>query len=124
MDKCKESQCDARIIRKIDSYSIMEFKDKLSEELWQNLLDNTNTDVDSNFNSFLNRYLQIFYSCFPEIKVYERRSINQWITKSIINSCKKEMDLHLLTRSTNDDEKLKNYYLKYSYNFIKNNKSY
>jgi hypothetical protein len=91
----------------------MGFKDKLSEELWQNVFDNTNKDVDSIFNSFLNTYLQIFYSCFPKIKVYERNSTNQWITKGIINSCKRKKDLYLLTRSKNDDN-LRNYYLSYS----------
>jgi hypothetical protein len=68
----------------------MESKEKLSEELWQNIFDNTNKDVDSIFNSFLNTYLQIFYSCFPKIKAYERNTTNQWITKGIINSCKRK----------------------------------
>ena len=91
----------------------MEFKDKLSEELWQTIFDNTNKDANDIFNSFLNIYLQIFYSCFPKIKVYERESTNQWITKGIIISCKRKKELYLLMRS-NNDEKLRNYYLRYS----------
>jgi hypothetical protein len=70
-------------------------------------------DVDGILNSFLNTYLQIFYSCFPKIKVYERTLANQWITKVILNSCKRKKDLYLLTRS-NNEEKLGNYYLRYS----------
>jgi hypothetical protein len=53
-------------IRKIDFNSINEFKDKLSSEIWQNVFDNDNKDVDSIFNYFLNTYLQIFYSYFPQ----------------------------------------------------------
>jgi len=53
-------------IRKIDFNSINEIKDKLSSELWQNVFENVNNDVDTIFNSFLNTYLQILYSCFPK----------------------------------------------------------
>jgi hypothetical protein len=44
----------------------------------------------------------------------ESQSVSQWVTKATINCCKKKKDLQLLTGSTND-EKLKNYYLKYSH---------
>jgi hypothetical protein len=91
----------------------MEFKEKLSEELWQNIVDNTNKDVNNIFNFFLNIRLQIFYSCFPKMNVYERQPTNQRITKGIINSCKRKKELYLLVRSYND-EKFRNYYLKYS----------
>jgi hypothetical protein len=74
--------------------------------------------VDSIFNSFLNTYLQIFYSCFPKIKAYERNSTNHWITKGILNSCKRKKDLYLLTRS-NNHVNLRNYYLRYSKIFSK-----
>ena len=55
-----------KTIRKIDFNSINEFKDKLSSELWQNVFENVKNDVDTIFNSSLNIYLQIFYSCFPK----------------------------------------------------------
>jgi hypothetical protein len=60
----KKSNHRVGIIRKIDKYSIMEFKDKLSEELWQNIFDNNNKDVNNIFNSFLNINLQIFTHVF------------------------------------------------------------
>jgi hypothetical protein len=112
---CKKSNHEIKFIRNIDEYSIMELKSKLSEELWQDIFDNTNKDVNNIFNYFLNiyEYLQNFYSCFPKIKVFERQSTNQWITKGIIHSCKRKKDLCLLVRS-NNDEKLRNYYSKYS----------
>jgi hypothetical protein len=96
----------------------MEFKSKLSEELWQDIFDNTIKDVNNNINSFLNIYLQNFYSCFPKIKVYEKQSTNQWITKGIIHSCKRKKDLYLLVRS-NNDENLRNYYSKCSKSLAK-----
>jgi hypothetical protein len=110
---CKRVNNKTKIIRKINSYSVMEFKDKLSGESWQNVFENTNRDVDSIFNSFLNTYLQIFNSCFPKTKAYERNPTNQWITKGIIKSCKRKKDLYLLTRFNNDDN-LRNYYIRYS----------
>jgi hypothetical protein len=93
---CNKSNHKVKTIRKINEYSIKEFKDKLSEELWQNTFDNTNKDVNNMFNSFLNTYLQNFHSCFPKMKVYEKLSTNQWITKGIIISCKRKKDLFLL----------------------------
>jgi hypothetical protein len=47
------------------------------------------------YNSFLNTYLQIFHSCFPKTKIFERLPTNQWITKGIIISCKKKGSISL-----------------------------
>jgi hypothetical protein len=69
-------------------------------------------DVNSKLNFFLNTYFQIINSCFPKTKVQERQSTKQWLTKGITNSCKIK-ELYILVRS-NNDEKLNNYYLKYS----------
>jgi hypothetical protein len=109
---CKEATHDIRTIRKINKYTTTDFTNKLSEELWQNIFENSHLDVNNKFNSFLNSYLQIFYSCFPKTKVHDKQPINKWLTKSIINSRKKK-ELDLLFR-TNNDKILKNYYLKYS----------
>ena len=43
-------------IRKIDLFTVNEFKYKLSREPWQNVFDNNNRDVNNDFNSFLNIY--------------------------------------------------------------------
>jgi hypothetical protein len=96
-----------------DFNTINEFREKLSNELWQNVFENDNNDVHRIFNSFLNTYLQIFYSCFPKMTVNKTTSKKQWINKGIINSCKCKKELHLLTRNNNDIQ-LKEYYMKYS----------
>ena len=86
----------------------------MSSELWQNGFENDNNDVDSIFNSFfLNTYLRIFYSCFPKISAKKTASNKQWLTKGIINSCKRKKKLFLLARN-NDDVQLKEYYMRYS----------
>jgi hypothetical protein len=100
-------------IRKIDFNTINEFRDKLSRKLRQNVFENDNNDVDSTFDSFLNTYLEIFYSCFPKITFNKTTSNKQWITKDIINSCKRKKELYLLTRNNNDIQ-LKEYYMRYS----------
>ena len=85
----------------------------MSSELWQNVFENDNNDVDSNFNYFLNTYLHIFYSCFPRISAKKTATNKQWITKGIINSCKRKKELFLLTRNNNDVQ-LKECYMRYS----------
>ena len=72
----KRNNYKTRTIRKIDFNSISEFKDKVSSELWPNVLENVNNDVDTIFNSFLNTYLQIFYSCFPKKQLMSQHQIN------------------------------------------------
>ena len=51
---------------------------------FKNVFENDNNDVDSIFNSFLNTYLHIFYSCFPKISAKKTASKKQWITKGIL----------------------------------------
>jgi hypothetical protein len=64
----------------MDEYSIREFKDELNEESWQDIFHNTSKDVNNIFNSFLNTYINILYSCFPPINIHERQQTNQRIS--------------------------------------------
>ena len=52
---------------KIDKHTMAEFVTKLSYELWDTVLDSSNTD--SKFNCLLNTYFKIFYSSFSLISV-------------------------------------------------------
>jgi hypothetical protein len=91
---CREAN-NIRTMRKINKRTT-NFINKLSQELWQNIFGNSNLDVNSKFNSFLNTYLQIFDSCFPKIKIHEKQSTNKWLIKGIINSCiKKKGTIHV-----------------------------
>jgi len=48
-------------IRNINDHGIFDFKIKLSLETWDNVFEDN--DVNSIYNSFLNTYLRVFYSC-------------------------------------------------------------
>ena len=48
------------VIRKINSNTINEFKDKLSNELWQGVFEHNDDDVNSIFNSFFECLLTNF----------------------------------------------------------------
>jgi hypothetical protein len=52
-----------KIIRSIDTYSVLDFWYKLSFETWNSIFDSN--DVNFMFNSFLGIYLRIFYCSFP-----------------------------------------------------------
>jgi hypothetical protein len=99
-----------KIIRRIDTYSILDFRYKLSFEAWNSIFDSN--DVNSMFNSFLNIYLRIFYFSFPLKKVSTKTNSHDWITSGIRTSCKRKRDLFLFCRNSND-AKLENYYKTY-----------
>jgi len=99
-------------IRSLNTYSVEEFKTKLSYESLDNVFShNENTNVDILFNSFLD-YLSLFYTSFPPRKISERSNNNSWITPGIKTSCKRKRFLYLLTKNR-DDINLKNYYKQY-----------
>ena len=85
----------------------------MSYELWDNVFDNGHdNNADILFNSFLNTYVQVFYSCFPNINFNDRPNKKSWITAGRRISCKRTRDLYLLTRN-NNAMKLKQYYKLY-----------
>ena len=61
-----------------------------------------NNDVNSNYNSFLNTYLKVFYSSFPLRKLITKTNSNAWITMGIRTTCKHIRDLYLLCRNSNN----------------------
>ena len=64
-------------IRSLNTYSVEEFKTKLSYESWESVISyNKNINVDTLFNSFLNDYLRLFYASFPPRKIAERSNNN------------------------------------------------
>jgi len=103
-------------IRKIDKHTIFDFIYNLSNETWDSVFNVT--DVSLMFNSFLNTYLRIFYSCFPLIRIKSRKYNNNWITLGIRTSCTRKRKLFLLTRNRNNAA-LKQYYKAYCKILIK-----
>jgi hypothetical protein len=96
-------------VRNLNKYSIEDFKMRLSCESCDSIFDNNVcTDVDSLFNSFLNNYLRIFTTSFPNKRITKKSTNNTWITTGIKISCNHKRYLYLLTRST-DDPNLKNH---------------
>jgi hypothetical protein len=95
------------LVRRIDNHAISDFIYYLSNETWENVFNAT--DVDLMFNSFLNTYLRMFYSCFPLIQKKTKLNNNNWITLGIRTSCKRKRELFLhITNSEN--VALKQYY--------------
>jgi hypothetical protein len=100
-------------VRNIKKYSIEEFKMRLSYESCDSIFDNNDcTDVDSLFNSFLNNYLRLFTTSFPNKRITKKSTNNTWITTGINISCNHKRYLYLLTRNI-DDPNLKNYCKRY-----------
>ena len=89
-----------KIMRKIDKQTISDFIYKLSYESWDSVFNND--DVNLMFNSFLNIYLKIFYSCFPLIKIKLISNNSSWITLGIKTSCKRKRELFLLSKNSNN----------------------
>jgi hypothetical protein len=98
------------IVRKVNKYTISDFLYKLSNESWEGTF--SNDDVNLMFNSFLNTYLNIFYSSFPPVRVICKNNNKTWITLGIKTSCKRKRELFVLTRNSNDPI-LKQYYKVY-----------
>ena len=70
----KEKECHTYTKRKINKYTIADFKLKLSNETWETVFDGN--DVNKIFNSFLNICLRIYYSSFPLIQAKSKMNQN------------------------------------------------
>jgi hypothetical protein len=79
--------------RIISEATITQFKLNLSYESWYDVF--SGEDLDSNFNSFLNTYLRIYYNSFPTEKAYINSNNKAWLTKGIRISCQRKRDLYL-----------------------------
>jgi hypothetical protein len=77
-----------------------DFVMKLSYETWDTVF--SNADIDTKLNSFLNTYLQIFYSSFPFKKTPNTAINNTWMTTGIKTTCKHTRELHLTSRDSNE----------------------
>ena len=100
-----------RLVKKriITKSGVSTFIEKLQNESWDNI--KNNTDVNESFNLFFNTFLIIFESCFPMQYVTNNVSNNQWITNGIRISCKRKKYLYMMSKITNS--KFNEYYVRY-----------
>ena len=99
-----------KFARKINKYTTLDFIYNLSNESWEEVF--KATDINLMFNSFLNIYLRIFYSCFPIMQSKNSKYKNSWITLGIRTSCKRKRELFSLIRNNNNTT-MKQYYKVY-----------
>ena len=87
---------------KVNNLTINNFILLLSYENWDNVFQDN--DIYILFNNFLNTYLRIFYTCFPETKRnIDTNTIKPWLTSGISLSCaNKKKKLYLLYRKSNN----------------------
>jgi len=92
--------------RNINKYTMTEFQNSVSYELWDQVFDGN--DVNKIFNSFLNTYLRIFYATFP-LKKINNETKAPWITIGIKTSCVQKRILYLVCRNSTNPH-IKGYY--------------
>ena len=102
---------ETRTIRNFNKESIHDFKNKLSYEIWDNIIGGKN--VDTIFNNFHNTFLRIFYSSFHKRKVLAPKKDTRWLTTDIKIAINHKRELYLNSRNSNNP-KLKDYYKSYS----------
>ena len=98
--------------RTINKHSLEEFQINLSYETWENVFNNNNNDTNSIFNNFVNTFLRLFYTSFPNRRTKLKQDSRDWLTAGIKTSCTNKRRLYLLSRESNDP-KLKTHYKKY-----------
>jgi len=88
--------------RDINDQRIMEFTSLLSYENWEEIF--VEDDANLSFNTFLNVYLRILYSCFIKKRKNSNTTSKPWLTKGIKTSCNRKRELYLKVRDSNETE--------------------
>ena len=96
--------------RNINQYTIADFLLKLSYETLDSVFEGNYVNIT--FNSFLNIFLQHYYSSFPVIKANKLSNHNSWITSGIRTSCKRKTVLYIKLRN-NKNPALRKYFKDY-----------
>jgi len=73
--------------REINAYSLNEFQNNLSHEIWENVFSNNDIDTNIMYNNFLDTLLKIFNAIFPVKKTQSKQCDKKWITTGIGSSC-------------------------------------
>ena len=96
--------------RKVSKESELKFKNELQSFEWNSIL--TSTEVNTNFNNFLEQFKKLYNSSFPLVKLRnKRKSANlPWITSALRKSIGKKNRLYkkyLKTRGSNNENFVK-----------------
>jgi hypothetical protein len=91
-----------KIVRNFNTYSISNFKIKLSEETWDNIRVLDGSDVNKMLDNFHNTYLRIFYSYFSKNTIPVKKKENTWMTRGIMVSINHKRELYLNSKCSND----------------------
>jgi hypothetical protein len=86
------------ITRKINKQTIGDFLIKLSYETWDQIFSSEN--VNEMLNLFLDTYLKMYFSSFPQKKIEIFYSSKEWITTGIKTSCKHKRELYKICKNT------------------------
>ena len=92
------------LIRDISDERLSEFKHKISNIQWDNILNGNNPN--SQYNDFIEVFQKIYNDCFPLKELKTSKHIDKkWMTNSLINACKKKnmlykQFLHLKTQES------------------------
>jgi len=84
-------------IRDINQSTIMEFQLKHSYKTGDSIF--TKNDANEIYNTFLNKFLRHYHSCFPVIKTNILSYGRPWITSVIRTSCKYKRELYMECRN-------------------------
>ena len=86
--------------RTFNEENIKYFKYMLEKEDWEDVINKT--DTDTKYIEFLNTISHYFNMAFPMKKISvsnQQKNSKLWITRGIINSCRRKRQLHELSKS-------------------------
>ena len=96
--------------RVIDGLSLKRFLNLYSYENWEPVFSGQN--INTMFNVFLDTFIKIFHTCFPEILRTNSKIYKQWLTQGIRKSCLNKKNLYQNLKY-NKDSSFKLYFSTY-----------
>jgi len=87
--------------REINKYSLNEFQSNLSHETRGKVFNNSDINISTIYNNFLDTFLKIFNASFPVKRTQSKQCDNKWITNGITTSCNNKRKLYLLYKENN-----------------------
>ena len=81
-------------VRNHSEVNMIKLYEKLSNESWNAIYDTDN--VDEAYNNFINTVSTLYNECCPFRNVQPQKILSKpWMTKQLINACKKKKSLYI-----------------------------